>query len=29
MRPLHDYVSKQLSQHLRERHIVVWYDPRR
>jgi len=29
MHPLHEYVAKQLAQHLRDRHVVVWYDPRR
>jgi hypothetical protein len=29
MHPLHDYVEKQLSDHLKERRCVVFYDPRR
>lgn len=28
MHPLHDYVAKQLAGHLRDRGVVVWYDPR-
>ena len=28
MHPLHDYVAKQLAVHLRDRGVVVWYDPR-
>lgn len=29
MHPLHDYVAKQLAEHLKARHVVVWYDARR
>jgi hypothetical protein len=28
MHPLHDYVATQLSERLKDRHLVVWYDPR-
>jgi hypothetical protein len=28
MHPLHDYVSKQLGDKLKSRHVVVWYDER-
>lgn len=26
---LHDYIAQQLARHVRERSVVVWYDPRR
>ena len=26
MHPLHDYVAKQLSEKLKSRKVVVWYD---
>lgn len=29
MHPLHDYLARQLSEKLRARKVVVWYDPRR
>lgn len=29
MHPLHDYVAKQLTEKLRSRRVVVWYDSRR
>lgn len=29
MHPLHDYISRQLGQKLKDRRVVVWYDPRR
>jgi len=29
MHPLHDYVAKQLAEHLKARRVVVWYDARR
>ena len=29
MSALDDYLSQQLSEHLRKRGVVVWYDPRR
>jgi hypothetical protein len=29
MHPLHDYVAKQLTEKLKERRVVVWYDTRR
>ena len=29
MHPLHDYVAKQLADHLKERRLIVWYDARR
>lgn len=25
---LHDYIARQLARHVRERSVVVWYDPR-
>lgn len=28
MRPLHDYIAKQLAERLKARQVVVWYDPR-
>jgi hypothetical protein len=28
MHPLHDYVARQLAEKLKDRRIVVWYDPR-
>ncbi len=28
MHPLHDYVAKQLADKLKQRKVVVWYDPR-
>jgi hypothetical protein len=29
MHPLHDYISKQLSEKLKARKVIVWYDSRR
>src|SRR2546426_12711838 len=29
MHPLHEYVAKQLSERIKARRVVVWYDPRR
>lgn len=29
MHPLHEYVAKQLSERIKVRHVVVWYDARR
>jgi hypothetical protein len=29
MHPLHEYVAKQLSERIKARHVVVWYDSRR
>jgi len=29
MHPLHDYVAKQLADHIKTRHLIVWYDMRR
>ena len=29
MHPLHEYISRQLSEKLKARKVVVWYDPRR
>src|SRR5437870_8091466 len=28
MHPLHDYVAKQLTEKLKAKKLVVWYDPR-
>jgi hypothetical protein len=28
MHPLHDYIAKQVAQKLKDRKVVVWYDPR-
>ena len=28
MHPLHDYIAKQLSDRLKSKKVVVWYDPR-
>lgn len=28
MHPLHDYVARQLAEKLKNRRVVVWYDPR-
>ena len=29
MHPLHDHISKQLSEKLKARKVIVWYDARR
>ena len=29
MHPLHDYIARQLSEKLKSKRVVVWYDPRR
>jgi hypothetical protein len=29
MRPLHEYIARQVAEWLRSRSVVVWYDPRR